>query len=178
MPLKTARAYISSSRDEKTSPRLRPASVASYSARNTSTGSSEAARRAGTYAAHNAQIPSTTETTTSVGKSQDASPNSNPRINVAAITAKTSPAPMPTAVNQLASLRMSRYTDPRGAPRSLAKTGVEPVISPTPYHSTSPEDDTLLFFATGEARIDHQPRDALPTVAFFFLLHPSFRWKR
>jgi len=81
--------------------------VNGYSARKTSMGSKEAARRAGTYAAQNAQSPRVAATATSVGKSHESTPKSRPRISVAEITAQISPTLMPIAINNPASFRMS-----------------------------------------------------------------------
>ena len=77
-----------------------------YSVRRASTGFTDAARRAGTKLAIAAAIPSIMATATSVGASQELTPNSSFRANVAAVTEPTAPSPMPNAANPPASFKI------------------------------------------------------------------------
>src|SRR5579871_5101747 len=83
-----------------------------YSARNASTGFTEAARRAGRKLAISAERPRTAATATSVGTSQDWMPKSSLRISVVAASELTRPARIPASVSQPASFRINRYTLP------------------------------------------------------------------
>lgn len=78
-----------------------------YSERRASTGLTEAARRAGMKLARRAAMPSRPATAARVARSHERTPNSSPRIRVAAATEHTRPIAMPKPVNSPASFRMS-----------------------------------------------------------------------
>ena len=64
-------------------------------------------------------MPSTPATAASVGTSQERTPNSSPRIRVAAATEHPRPITTPAPISQPASLRMSWYTELRCAPSAM-----------------------------------------------------------
>src|SRR5467141_2554270 len=78
-----------------------------HSARNASTGFTDAAFLAGIKLAISAETPSTTATPDNVDRSHEVTPNSIPCITLAIITAKNSPARIPVHINHAASLRIN-----------------------------------------------------------------------